>query len=62
MKFNVNGAMRGCPTDADIKGVMRNENGEVKVTFSKFIDVGDANFVELPSGSRLMPLWSKATL
>ncbi|EOY03139.1 Uncharacterized protein TCM_017684 [Theobroma cacao] len=34
---------------AGMGGVMRNEKGEVKVTFSKSIGEADANFVEMPA-------------
>ncbi|XP_017974604.1 PREDICTED: 14.7 kDa ribonuclease H-like protein [Theobroma cacao] len=47
MKFNVDGAARGCPGPAGIGGILTNHKGDVRVIFSKSIGVADSNLAEL---------------
>ncbi|EOY23054.1 Uncharacterized protein TCM_015057 [Theobroma cacao] len=47
MKFNVDGAARGCPRPTGIGGILRDHRGEVKIIFSKPISETDSNFAEM---------------
>ncbi|EOY15546.1 Uncharacterized protein TCM_034566 [Theobroma cacao] len=47
MKFNVDGAARGCPGPAGIGGILRDHRGEVKIIFSKLIGETDSKFAEM---------------
>ncbi|EOY16579.1 Uncharacterized protein TCM_035385 [Theobroma cacao] len=46
IKFNVDGAAIGCPGDAGIGGLLKNEKGETLIKFSKAISRGDSNLAE----------------
>ncbi|EOY13586.1 Uncharacterized protein TCM_032186 [Theobroma cacao] len=46
MKFNVDGAARGCPGPAGIGGILRDHRGYVKIIFSKAIGGADSNLAE----------------
>ncbi|XP_017974508.1 PREDICTED: uncharacterized protein LOC108661583 [Theobroma cacao] len=47
MKFNVDGATRGCSGPEGIGGILTNHKREVKVIFSKSIGAADSNLAEL---------------
>ncbi|EOY25753.1 Uncharacterized protein TCM_027122 [Theobroma cacao] len=47
LKFNVDGATRGMSGQATIGRVLRDEGGAIKVMFSKFIRIADANTAEV---------------
>ena len=47
LKFNVDGSSRGKPVQAEIRGVLRNSEGEVLLMFSKNIGVCDSNEAEV---------------
>ncbi|OMO72253.1 hypothetical protein COLO4_27741 [Corchorus olitorius] len=47
LKFNVDGAARGQPGEAGIGGILRDENGNTKLVFSKPIGQADSNMAEL---------------
>lgn len=47
MKFNLDGAAKGCPGEAGIGGVRRDERSDVKIIFSKAIGVDDSNLAEV---------------
>ncbi|WRX27571.1 Ribonuclease H domain - like 10 [Theobroma cacao] len=47
LKFNVDGATRGMSGQATIGRVLRDEGGAIKVMFSKFIRIADANTTEV---------------
>ncbi|EOY05131.1 Uncharacterized protein TCM_020213 [Theobroma cacao] len=47
MKYNVDGAANGCTGEAGIGGIMRNDEGNIKIVFSKAIGVEDASAAEV---------------
>ncbi|EOY00710.1 Uncharacterized protein TCM_010646 [Theobroma cacao] len=47
MKFNVDGAARGCSGPTRIRGILRDHRGEVKIIFSNAIGEIDSNFAEM---------------
>ncbi|EOY07562.1 Uncharacterized protein TCM_021964 [Theobroma cacao] len=47
MKYNVDGAAPGCPGKVGIGGIMRDEEGNTKIVFSKAIGVEDASVAEV---------------
>ncbi|EOY01609.1 Uncharacterized protein TCM_011459 [Theobroma cacao] len=47
VKFNIDGAAKGCPGPLGIGGVLRNEKGIVKMLFSKTGGWGDANLTKM---------------
>lgn len=47
MKFNVDGATQGSPGEVEIVGALQDENGCMKISFSKAIGMGDANIAEV---------------
>lgn len=47
VKFNANGTTNGCPSEAGIRGIMRKEDGECFLRFSKYINVEDSNMAEI---------------
>ncbi|EOY22891.1 Uncharacterized protein TCM_014929 [Theobroma cacao] len=46
VKFNVDGAANGSPSEAGIGSLLRNEKGEVLIKFSKAIGRGDSNLAK----------------
>lgn len=47
LKLNVDGASSGSNGEAGIRGILRDNNVVIKALFSKSIDLGDFNLVEL---------------
>ncbi|XP_021296093.1 uncharacterized protein LOC110425486 [Herrania umbratica] len=47
MKLYVDGAARGSPEPVGIRGVLRDHQGDIKITFSKSVGIGDANLAEI---------------
>lgn len=47
MKFNVDGTSFGSTRKAEIGGILHDNNGLIKVMFSKSIGLGDSSLVEL---------------
>ncbi|EOY13094.1 Uncharacterized protein TCM_031615 [Theobroma cacao] len=47
LKFNVDGAAKGCPGEIGIGGVLRDYEGRIKLQFSKSTGWGDSNLAEL---------------
>ncbi|EOY09272.1 Uncharacterized protein TCM_024694 [Theobroma cacao] len=46
VKFNVDRAINGCPSDTTIRGLLRNNKGKVLMRFSKSILITDSNLAE----------------
>lgn len=46
LKFNVKGAAKGCSGATGIGVILRNEKGEIKVTFSKSISCADSTLAK----------------
>ncbi|OMO83173.1 hypothetical protein COLO4_22651 [Corchorus olitorius] len=46
-QFNVDGSARGQPGEAGIGGILRDDSGNTKLVFSKFIGIADSNMAEL---------------
>ncbi|KAK6263482.1 hypothetical protein SCA6_018916 [Theobroma cacao] len=47
MKFNIDGAARGCPSPSGMGGAMHNHEEHVKILFSKPLGHGDSNMEEI---------------
>ncbi|EOY25856.1 Uncharacterized protein TCM_027221 [Theobroma cacao] len=47
MKFNIDGAARGCPSPSSMGGAMHNHEEDVKILFSKPLGHGDSNMAEI---------------
>ncbi|EOY26998.1 Uncharacterized protein TCM_028954 [Theobroma cacao] len=46
MKYNVDGVAQGCPEEVGIGGIIRDDEGNTKIVFSKVIGVEDASAAE----------------
>ncbi|XVF66465.1 hypothetical protein PTKIN_Ptkin10aG0038000 [Pterospermum kingtungense] len=47
LKFNVDGAARGCPRPASIEGILRDSSHKVLGNFNKSVDIVDSNLTKL---------------
>ncbi|WRX23931.1 Cytochrome P450 - like 10 [Theobroma cacao] len=61
LKFNIDGAVRGCPSHLSIGGVLQDETGAVKLIFSKKVGWGDANLAEVLAVRKAMVLFATSS-